>query len=218
MLVGKNILAAAVFSFAISLANIALAEGPAPQPPHLVMNQSSKISPILGHTTSEKNLIGYFGAINVKRQKVSLGEGETADGTVIYPNDSKRRASFVWKSTKKRDAPETIFVCDTPSLWRLPNEITTGTTLIELEKMNGKPFKMSGFDWDCGGNVLSWNGGKLESALKSSSGKVSATLQLVPPASKHYPNELIGDRVILSSNTNMRKLNPTVGTVNILNP
>ncbi len=217
MLYGKNILAAAVVSFTFLVANCALAEDTASQAPHLVTNQASKISPILGHTTSEKSLIGYFGAKNVKRQKVQLGEGETADGTVIYPNDAKRRASFVWKNTKKRDLAETIYVCDTPSLWRLPNQITTGTSLIELEKMNGKPFKMSGFDWDYGGNVLSWNGGKLESALKSKSGKVSATLQLVP-TSKHYPDELIGDREILSSNANMRKLNPTVGTVNILAP
>ncbi len=206
---------AVAVTLTLSSANHAFADDSAS--PHLVMNQASKISPILGHTTSEKNLIGYFGATNVKHQKVSLGEGETADGTVIYPNDAKRRASFVWKNTKKRDVPEIIFVCDKPSLWRLPNEITTGTTLIELEKLNGKPFKLSGFDWDNGGNVLSWNGGKLESLLKSKSGKVSATLQLVP-TSTHYPDELIGDREILSSNANMHKLNPAVGTVNILAP
>lgn len=217
MLIRKSILTAIVSAFTVSTAYSALAEDAALQAPHLVLNQASKISPILGHTTSEKNLIGYFGAKNVKRQKVSLGEGETADGTVIYPNDAKRRASFVWKNTKKRDIPEAIFVCDTPSLWRLPNEITTGTTLIELEKLNGKPFKLSGFDWDNGGTVLSWNGGKLESAFKSKSGKVSATLQLVPTA-KNYPDELIGDKELLSSNKNMHKLNPAVGTVNILAP
>jgi hypothetical protein len=90
--------------------------------------------------------------------------------------------------------------------------------LTELEKMNGKPFKLSGFDWDYGGNVLSWNGGKLESALKSKSGKVSATLQLVPPAGKNCPEELLGDREILSSKASMKKLNPAVGTVSILAP
>ncbi|CAN5511793.1 hypothetical protein BH10CYA1_BH10CYA1_53030 [soil metagenome] len=217
MLFGKTISTAAAFFVTISVANSAMSAETAPQAPYLVLNQTNKISPILGQTTSEKNLVGYFGANNVKHQKVSLGEGETADGTVIFPNDAKRRASFVWKNTKKRDLPERIFVWDTPSSWQLPNEITTGTTLIALEKMNGKPFKMSGFDWDYGGNVLSWNGGKLETALKSKSGKVSATLQLVP-TSKHYPDELIGDREISSSNANMRKLNPTVGTVNILAP
>ncbi|MBS1956444.1 MAG: hypothetical protein JST89_19815 [Cyanobacteria bacterium SZAS-4] len=216
MLLRKNILAAAMFAFAISAASAALAENADLQSPHLVL-RLEKISPTLGASTSEKNLVGYFGAKNVKRQKVSLGEGETADGTVIYPNDAKRRVSFVWKNIKKRDTPETIFVCDTPSQWALPNDITTGTRLLDLEKLNGKPFKLSGFDWDNGGTVLSWNGGKLESALKSKSGKVSATLQLVPTA-KNYPDELIGDKEILSSNKNMRKLNPAVGTVNILAP
>lgn len=213
----KSILAAAIFSATIASAPFSQASDIAMQAPHMVMDQAGKVSIMLGQTTSEKDLIGYFGAKNVKRQKVNLVEGETADGTVIYPNDAKRRASFVWKNAKVRNAPETIFVIDKPSLWHLPNGITTGTTLIELEKMNGKPFKMSGFDWDYGGNVLSWNGGKLETLLKSRSGKVSATVQLVP-TSQHYPDELVGDREILSSNKNMRKLNPSVGTVNILAP
>src|SRR4051812_9454103 len=101
MLLGRNILAVAIFALATSPASRVLAEEPSSRPPHLIMNQSSKIPPILGHTTSEKNLISYFGASNVKHQKVNLGEGETANGTVIYPNEPKRRASFVWKNTKK---------------------------------------------------------------------------------------------------------------------
>ena len=217
MLNSKTILVSVMSSLTLSIADWPVAEDAALQCPYDVLNQTSKILQILGPAMSEKNLIEYFGEKNVKRHKVSLGEGETADGTVIYPNDAKRRASFVWKNTKKRDVAETIFVCDKPSLWQLPNGITTGTTLIELEKLNGKPFKLSGFDWDNGGTVLSWNGGKLESALKSKSGKVTATLQLVPTA-KSYPDELIGDKEIISSNKNMRKLNPSVGTVNILAP
>lgn len=195
-----------------------LAEAPTPTPPYLVMRQPSKVSPILGSTTSEKSLISYFGANNVKRKTVPVVEGETADGTVIYPDDPKRRVTFIWKNSKKRDIPETIYITDQPSLWRLPNEITVGTTLTELEKINGKSFKLSGFDWDYGGNVLSWNGGKLESALKSKSGKVSATVQLVPPKGKNTPDGLSGDRELQSSNAAMQKFNPVVGTVSILAP
>jgi len=197
---------------------IASAQVAAQQSPYLVMRDGGKASMMLGVTTSEKSLIGRFGAKNVKRQTVPVVESETADGTVIYPDDAKRRATLIWKNAKKRDVAETIYITDQPSLWKLPNDITVGTTLAELEKMNGKPFKLSGFDWDYGGNVLSWNGGKLESALKSKSGKISATLQLVPPTGKNCPEELLGDREILSSKASMKKLNPVVGTVSILAP
>jgi hypothetical protein len=173
---------------------------------------------MLGATTSEKDLIAYFGAKNVKHQTVNLAEGETSNGTVIFPNDPKKRVTFIWKDVKKRDLPEVIRIEDQPSLWRLPNEITTGTSLIELEKLNGKVFKMSGFDWDYGGNVLSWNNGKLESLLKSKSGKVSATASLAPAKGKNSPEDLSGDKEILSSNASMHKLNPVVVTLSILAP
>ncbi|MFA7337934.1 MAG: hypothetical protein WC028_14190 [Candidatus Obscuribacterales bacterium] len=195
-----------------------LAQGAEQQQPYLVMNQANKISPMLGATTSEKDLIAYFGTKNVKRKTVHVAEGETSNGTVIYPNDPKRRVTFIWKNVKKRDLPEVIRIEDQPSLWILPNRITTGTTLIELEKMNGKVFKMSGFDWDYGGNILSWNNGKLESLLKSKSGKVSATACLAPPKDKNSSDELSGDKEILSSNASMRKLNPVVVTISILAP
>lgn len=195
-----------------------LARGAEQQQPYLVIRQASKISPMLGATTSEKDLIAYFGAKNVKRQTVNLAEGETSNGTVIFPNDPKKRVTFIWKDVKKRDLPEVIRIEDQPSLWRLPNEITTGTSLIELEKLNGKVFKMSGFDWDYGGNILSWNNGKLESLLKSKSGKVSATASLAPAKGKNSPEDLSGDKEILSSNASMHKLNPVVVTLSILAP
>ena len=195
-----------------------LARGAEQQQPYLVIRQASKISPMLGATTSEKDLIAYFGAKSVKRQTVNLAEGETSNGTVIFPNDPKKRVTFIWKDVKKRDLPEVIRIEDQPSLWRLPNEITTGTSLIELEKLNGKVFKMSGFDWDYGGNILSWNNGKLESLLKSKSGKVSATASLAPAKDKNSPEDLSGDKEILSSNASMHKLNPVVVTLSILAP
>jgi hypothetical protein len=148
-------------------------------------------------------------------QNSPRSEGETSNGTVIYL--TTETTSYIYlEERQKRDLPEVIRIEDQPSLWRLPNEITTGTSLIELEKLNGKVFKMSGFDWDYGGNILSWNNGKLESLLKSKSGKVSATACLAPPKDKNSTDELSGDKEILSSNASMHKLNPVVVTISIL--
>lgn len=198
-----------------------LAQGNAlPEAPYLVIKEppNAKMMILLGATTSEKALNANFGAKNIKQEKITLAEGEERPGTVIYPDKPKWRASVVWKNAKKRDSAELIIVSDKPSSWRVSNGITTGTTLLELEKMNGKPFKFSGFDWDMGGNVVSWNGGKLEKELKSKSGKVSIGVQLAPPAGKTTPNGLSGDQDILSSDPRARKLNPVVDSLSILAP
>lgn len=39
--------------------------------------------------------------------------------------------------------------------------IRVGTSLKDLERLNGGPFIFSGFGWDYGGNVYDWLGGKL---------------------------------------------------------
>jgi|AntRauTorckE5430_2_1112549.scaffolds.fasta_scaffold03866_1 hypothetical protein len=40
--------------------------------------------------------------------------------------------------------------------------VRVGTSLAELNRLNGKPFKLSGFGWDYGGSVTDWEGGALE--------------------------------------------------------
>lgn len=190
----------------------------APQVPFFKPKVPCKVLTVLGASTSEKDLITLFGAANVKHQDINTVESETSPGTVIFPNDPKYRASFVWKDSKKRDAPEMIRITDKNSSWQLDNGVSTGFTLLALEKLNGKPFKLSGFDWDYGGNVLSWNGGKLETAFKSKSGKVSAAIRLAPREGQNTPEALSGDRDLLSSTPALRKLNPVVDTISILAP
>lgn len=188
------------------------------QAPYLVMKDPNKILPLLSAQTDEKGLISTFGATNVKAQTVNLDEGDSRPGTVIYPSKPQWRASIVWKDPKKRQAAEIIRIEDQPSSWRLPNGISTGTTLLELEKLNGKPFKLAGFDWCYSGSVNSWNGGKLEKELTSKSGKVSVALRLSPSAGQSTPAGLEGDSEFSSSDPRMRKLNPKVYVMMILNP
>ncbi len=207
-------------SFLLSSCLAVLAQGGLPEAPYLVIKEppNAKMMMLLGASTSEKALIANFGAKNVKQEKITLAEGEERPGTVIYPDKPKWRATVVWRDQKKRDGAELIIISDKPSSWRLSSGITTGTTLVELEKLNGKPFKFLGFDWDMGGNVVSWNGGKLEKELKSKSGKVSIGVQLLPPAGKETPNGLSGDKEISSSDARARKLNPVVDSLSILAP
>ena len=44
---------------------------------------------------------------------------------------------------------------------RRDGDIAVGKHLADLEVMNGGPFTVKGFGWTYGGNIISWDGGKL---------------------------------------------------------
>src|SRR5262249_13086745 len=46
--------------------------------------------------------------------------------------------------------------------WTGPKGLRLGLTLAALEKLNGKPFKLSGFDQADGSAVVDWQGGALD--------------------------------------------------------
>jgi hypothetical protein len=76
------------------------------------------------------------------------------------PTTRRRGLEFVWSDEKARRRPTLIRATD-QSAWATANGIRIGTALAEIEQMNGKPFKLSGFDWDYGGRVTDWQDGKL---------------------------------------------------------
>jgi hypothetical protein len=92
--------------------------------------------------------------------------------------------------------------------------IGIGTTLKALERLNGRPFQLAGFDFDYSGTVTSWLGGRL--------GKVSGPaceikVRLLPDLPKSPSREQLaageateGDRDFRSSDANMQLLNPRV--------
>ncbi|GAB3898789.1 hypothetical protein [Spirosoma agri] len=49
-----------------------------------------------------------------------------------------------------------------------------------MEKRNGKPFRLWGFEWDYGGLVSNWQAGKLAQSDK----KMVLSLALGPPATR----------------------------------
>src|SRR5215475_8277814 len=66
-------------------------------------------------------------------------------------------------------------------------------------KMNAKPFKLSGFDWDYGGRVTDWRGGVLG---KPQPGGCNLGIEFVHPedAAEENLTKVSGDREFLSDN------------------
>ena len=159
-------------------------------------------------SASESDLRRSYGDRNVAPGRVALGEGYASEGSVLFPEDSTRRVEVVWEDSLHRAIPSRVFLRGDRSLWKLPGDVTLGLSLADLERMNGRPFTLSGFGWDYEGVVISWAGGLLDTTLTSDV-KVYLRPARVDWARPEYAR-VQGDRTFTSSQAEMRALNPRV--------
>jgi hypothetical protein len=161
-------------------------------------------------TSSEADLVRHYGAGAVKPTRVELGEGETTPGTVLFPNDSSRRTEIIWQDTLGRSRPSRLILRGSRSQWILGPGISLGTSLKELERINGRPFTLAGFGWDYAGVITEWGGGTLDSALAG----VKLYLDPGPEQYQSAPySQVLGDRDYSSSLPPMQQLNPRVAQI-----
>ena len=158
--------------------------------------------------TTRADLVRLYGAANVVDRDVNVGEGETELGTVIFPNDPKCTIDILWKTPEKL-APSSAQITGDASRWKASNGVSLGTTLKELEHLNGRPFHLAGFAWDYSGTVMSWDGGLLQAEFEQH-GRVIIRLggaqeNSLPEAEQ---TQVMGDRDFSSQHPVMQKLNP----------
>ena len=157
--------------------------------------------------SSEKDLAQHYGASVVKSQRIDIGEGETAPGTVLFPSDSGRRMEIIWQDTVKRARPARLILRGGRTRWSLNGGVSLGTSLPELERLNGGPFKLAGFGWDYSGVVYDWSRGRLDSLLPG----VKVYLDPGPKAYESAPyKQVLGDTEYSSDLPAMHQLSPAV--------
>lgn len=132
--------------------------------PWLILSSGEK-GPINARTTRE-DLARLYGAENVIDRDVDTGgdEGDTARGTVLFPNDPTRTVVILWHDYEKKADPSRVTISGKTSRWHAVHGVSLGTSYSELERLNGKPFSIS--SGEQGDVVLSWNGGPLEIELR----------------------------------------------------
>lgn len=111
-------------------------------------------------TTSERALMELYGRENVLRDSIDEGEGLLTGGTTVFPRTADE-VHILWMDPAQRNRPRRAIIDQPQTAWHTPVGITIGTTLDELVRYNGRHFTISGFGWDYGGTVLSWEGGEL---------------------------------------------------------
>ena len=75
--------------------------------------------------------------------QIDTNSGGKVAASVLYARDPKRRLE-VWWSKPDTKSDTHLIVINGQSDWVAPGELHLGLSLGELEKLNGKPFKLSG--------------------------------------------------------------------------
>lgn len=118
-----------------------------------------RVGPITA-TTSEATLASLFGPENVMPADVYIGEGFSEPGTSVYPDDATRHLEIMWLDDT-RSTVRAVRLTGESTRWHTAEGITLGSTLKQLEELNGFPFRMFGFAWDYGGTIHSCGRGRL---------------------------------------------------------
>jgi hypothetical protein len=160
------------------------------------------VGPITPNCT-EKDLLDFYGPKNLRRSDIDVGESETVVGTTLFSN-SPNALLIEWKDSFK--IPERLTISSPGTQWKTIKGITIGTTLEQIEKFNGGPFKLTGFGWDYEGRTMSWENGNLPKQLQ---------LDLVPTqeVTAEEDDSVQGDRNFRSDHPVMKKKKLAVKTV-----
>jgi len=176
-----------------------------------------RVGPITADV-SEADLVDLLGRDVVEPGEIHMGEDFFEPGAVLYPRDPRRKLEVVWGDTTRRALPTRVTLRGDSSLWHIDGGITLGTSLRELERINGAEFVLLGFEWDYSGTVVSWEKGALERLAQPVR---QVVLALDAPATGFPPDvyyAVSGDREFASSHPAMRQLNPTVHRIVFLFP
>ena len=172
-----------------------------------------RVGPVTA-TVTRADLPRLFPGAPAKDDEIELAEG------VLEPATQVADLAIIW-SGKSADAhPSRIFICRgrrrSSCQWRTADGITLGVRLDRLEQLNGRHFSISGFGFDYGGNVLSWNGGKLARLdcgprlILTLDGDRSRDGRLIVGLTPDERHSITGDKEVASDTPAIRKVNPSV--------
>lgn len=143
-----------------------------------------------------------FGRSNVRSGKIPGMQGEVIDGAIIYAG-TDRELQVVWKPDAVARRIESVRVKG--RAWKFVNGLTFGMTVSEVEALNGRPFLISGFNWDFGG-FARFDGGLLAEG-------VAVRFR---PGEEGYGTALTGDKRIASDNAELLAISPLVSELSVV--
>ena len=162
-----------------------------------------------GKNATHADIEKAFGKENVTYGDVPGPEGSTEKATIVFAEDPERRIEIQWQDEEKRARPLAITVGneDAKSRWSAPLGIKLGTSVQEIQKITGKPFPITGFEWDLGG-YAHLQKTKLEKLPGGCTLSLRFTLDSIPEGKKY--KKLVGDVKVRSDDKVLLELKPRV--------
>jgi hypothetical protein len=187
----------------------ALEPGAAARPSAAAKSDNVACTGVFARDSSQAKLATAFQSRNVAFTQVDGPSGGKIMATVLFAKDPKRRLEVWWTNPAGRSDTHLI-VINGVSNWSAPGQLHLGLTLPQLEQINGKPIKLSGFDKNNVATLTDWNGGSL--AAVAGGCKVGISLRS-RTASASALGALPASREFTSSDTAMRAVNPEVSEI-----
>jgi hypothetical protein len=173
-------------------------------------DNSPTIETLVSRSDTLASLQARLGAENAQPHTLDAGEGETVSGWVLFPGDPTRKLEVYLDESGEH--PDTLVAWDKSTHWTRADDVRVGMTTAELQALNGKAFGFLGFDWDYGGTVSDWRGGRLDPGATP-----HGSVTLCPPdnSPEDYP---VGDSEFESDDARLRDAMPTVCEFSVLLP
>jgi hypothetical protein len=165
-----------------------------------------------------------FPQATVKDDELELDEGFVLPATFVDREKRPQSLAIVWTGKTPDSHPKQVFICRGRGRgeckWHATapggGDIAFGTKMLDLETMNGQPFTVHGFGWGYGGNIESWDGGKLgkfdcgNSLSLGVDGQRDREGEFTTKITSEERDSFSGNRPIPTTNPALRKLNPAI--------
>ena len=113
-----------------------------------------------GRDSDYTKLAAAFRSENVDLAAVDAGDGKKVMASVLFQKDPKRRLEVWWRD-EANHSDTYLIVIGGKSTWTGPNGVRLGLGMAAFEKLNSKPFRLTGFGKDRIATVSDWQNGDL---------------------------------------------------------
>ncbi|HEY4143199.1 MAG TPA: hypothetical protein VGM57_17410 [Pseudolabrys sp.] len=200
----RNTMKCSALLFAVSLTMLASPALAQPVPESAKANVISCAGPFAPDSNFAK-LQQSFGAANVTNEQIDGAEGDKVRVTVLFAKIKARRIEISWNNKARKRI--NMVTLGHSTQW-VASGVQIGSTLAEVEALNGKPFTLAGFDWDYAGTVTDWQDGKLETLPGGCRLGVRFDADRQSPAAAR--DKVTGDKDFASTDATIRAARPRV--------
>ncbi len=173
-----------------------------------------RLGPITADTT-RADLDHLFAKAIVQDQPVDSGEGPEP-ATVVFPKLPTSALAIFWRDNRM----DRVMICYQRARsckWHTQSGVSLGTSLNQLEMLNGRALQIEPWGSDVGGNITSWRGGRLTDVFGDGENNglwLTVDSQESPggatPEQSRSLDALSRQKRLLSSDPAVRQLHPTV--------